>query len=113
MESTGVKRSSFVELVLDQLADLPEVECRSMFGGYGLYSGDTFFGVLYKDTLYFRTDEPTVERYRAAGMQPFRTGKNQTLKHYYEVPSDVLENRETFTEWARAAVHAGESKSAR
>lgn len=75
-----------------------------MFGGHGLYSGETFFGILYKDRLYLRTNETTVEAYRAAGMEPFRTGKNQTLKHYYEVPAEVLEDRAMFVEWAHSAV---------
>jgi TfoX/Sxy family transcriptional regulator of competence genes len=38
------------------------------------------------------------------GMQPFRPNPRQTLKSYYEVPVDVLEDHEQLTVWARQAV---------
>ena len=39
-------------------------------------------------------------------MTPFRPSKRQTLRTYYEVPADVLENRNELTRWARDAVRA-------
>jgi TfoX/Sxy family transcriptional regulator of competence genes len=37
-----------------------------MFGAHGLYSGDTFFGLVWHGTLYFRTSPATVADYDAA-----------------------------------------------
>jgi DNA transformation protein len=37
---------SFKEYVLDQLSDLPGVTARGMFGGFGLYAGTIFFGIV-------------------------------------------------------------------
>jgi len=54
--------------------------------------------------LYLKTGESTVSEYTRRGMGPFRTGGNQVLKTYYEVPADVLENGERLREWAAAAV---------
>jgi len=34
---------SFKDFVLDQLAGLPELRARAMFGAHGLYSADRFF----------------------------------------------------------------------
>jgi len=48
---------SFKDFIVDQLSDLEDLECRAMFGGYGLYQDDIFFGILYKGRLYFKTDE--------------------------------------------------------
>jgi len=100
---------SFRDYVLDQLRGLSGVRFRSMFGGYGIYSGDRFFGILYQGRLYFKTHEGTREGYTEAGMKPFRTSEKQTLKNYYEVPPDVLDDDEVLKEWAREAIRiAGE-----
>jgi TfoX/Sxy family transcriptional regulator of competence genes len=37
-------------------------------------------------------------------MQPFKPTEQQTLKRYYEVPADVLEDAERLVEWAENAV---------
>ena len=38
---------SFKDFVLDQLQHLDDLECRSMFGGYGLYAVGVFFGIFH------------------------------------------------------------------
>lgn len=101
-------RDNFAEFVQDQLAGLGGVEFRRMFGGYGLYRGDVFFGILYKGRLYFRTDDATRAEYLARGMKPFRPNPRQTLKSYYEVPAEVIEDADELVRWARAALRAGQ-----
>ena len=97
------ERDSFKDFVLDQLGDLPGVACRAMFGGYGLYRGEVFFGIVHKSRLYFKTDDAGRETYRQRGMKPFRPNAKQTLKTYYEVPIDVLEDAAQLTNWADRA----------
>ncbi len=75
-----------------------------MFGGYGLYCGTTFFGILHKGRLYFKVSDTTAPRYKEAGMKPFRPNAKQTLKSFYEVPIDVIEDAEAVTQWATDAV---------
>ena len=95
---------SFVQFVLDQLSGLEDLRCRPMFGGHGLYRGEVFFGILHRGNLYFKTDEKTRPDYEARGMGPFRPNPRQTLKSYYEVPADVLENAKELKAWARRAL---------
>lgn len=97
------KSDGFKDFVLDQLADLRGVTCRAMFGGYGLYQRTRFFGIIHKGRLYFKVTPATVERYKAHGMKPFRPNAKQTLKSFYEVPADVLEDPERMTTWAEQA----------
>lgn len=97
------KNDSFKELVLDQLADLRGVTSRAMFGGYGLYQGTVFFGAIYKGQLYFKTDDTSRAKYTSRGMKPFRPNPRQTLKNYYEVPPDILEDQESLASWASEA----------
>lgn len=102
---------SFKEFVLDQLRDPGRIACRSMFGGYGLYSRGCFFGIIHKGRLYFKTDSRTVAAYIDKGMKPFRPNAKQTLKTYYEVPEDVIEDPERLSHWARKAIRRGSEDS--
>jgi DNA transformation protein and related proteins len=104
-----VKDSSFRSYVLDQLRGLDNVRCRAMFGGYGLYLGQVFFGIISEGRVYFRTDERSRSAYVELGMGPFQPNPGQTLKTYYEVPGDVIEDEDRFTEWARTAAAAERS----
>jgi DNA transformation protein len=94
----------YLDYVLEQLGELGPVTSRSMFGGHGLYLGDQFFAIVHRDRLYFKTDEASRPEYRAFGSEPFTPNARQTLKTYWEVPADVVENRETAVAWARDAV---------
>lgn len=101
--SDSMKDDSFKGFVLDQLAGMRNLTCRAMFGGYGLYRGEAFFGIIHQGRLYLKTDEDTRPRYVAKGMKPFRPNAKQTLKTYYEVPADILEDAEQLAQWAQQA----------
>ena len=75
-----------------------------MFGGYGLYHGDAFFGILFKSRLYFKTDAQSRGAYMQMGMKPFRPSATQTLHTYYEVPAEILEDSDQLTIWAQRAI---------
>jgi DNA transformation protein len=97
------KHDGFKDFVLDQLADLRGVTCRAMFGGYGLSYKGTFFGIIHKGRLYFKVTPATIADYKQQGMKPFRPNAKQTLKSFYEVPPDILEDAEHLTTWAEHA----------
>ncbi len=99
----------FLEYVSEQLQGLEQLTSRRMFGGAGLYRDGIFFGLIYKDRLYFRTDEATRREYEARGGEAFRPRPQfASLKAaaYYTVPADVLEDSEELTLWARRSVVA-------
>lgn len=98
-----MKQDSFKDFVVDQLSNLRGATCRSMFGGYGLYHGEKFFGIIHKSRLYFKTTAATLPMYLERGMKPFRPNARMTLKTYYEVPVDVIEDAEQLTAWAEQA----------
>jgi DNA transformation protein len=96
--------ASFKDFVLDQLHQLDDLTCRRMFGGYGLYQNGVFFGIIHQGRLYFKTDRTTCQAYIQCGMEPFRPNPKQTLKSYYEVPVDILEDDAQLLLWAQQAV---------
>jgi len=93
------------------LDGLSSVASRSMFGGYGLYQGPAFFGILSKGRLYFKTDRNTQAGYEERGMKPFQPNAKQTLKNYYEVPAEILEDPDQLCDWAQNAICAGRPRS--
>ena len=108
--ATASNDASFVAFVQDQLQRLGDVECRPMFGGHGLYRRGVFFGVIFRGRLYFKTDDTTRPHYRGLGMKPFRPSAKQTLKNYYEVPADILEDSEQCVAWATQAAAIGSAR---
>ena len=98
------KDESFKDFILDQLSEIDSVEARRMFGGYGLYQDETFFGIVHKGKLFFKIDETSVVEYRKRKMKPFRPNGKQTLKSYYQVPVEIIEDADELREWAVKAV---------
>lgn len=99
-----MRADSFKDFVLDQLGRIPQIICKTMFGGHGLYQRETFFGIIHKGRFYLKTHETTQLAYAARGMQPFRPNGRQLLTHYYEVPVDILEDAGQLEDWARRAI---------
>lgn len=102
---------SFSQFVREQLHGLPGIEFRQMFGGEGLYLGETFFGILYRGRLYFKTDAASRADYDAAGMGPFQPNAKQCLSAYREVPPAVLEDAAKLCTWARRAARCEATKA--
>jgi DNA transformation protein len=100
----NAKDESFKDFVLDQLVGMDDVEARRMFGGFGLYQDEVFFGIVHKGKLFFKIDESTVGEYRKRKMKTFRPNAKQTLKSYYQVPVEVVEDADELRQWAVKAV---------
>jgi len=96
------------EEALDRLAALGEITSNPMFGGHGIYWNDVIFGIRFRGRLYFKVNDHSKGDYQARGMGPFRPNERQTLKSDYEVPPEVLDDREVLLSWAREAIRAGQ-----
>jgi DNA transformation protein and related proteins len=103
-DNNKMKDDSFKDFVLDQLPALNDVEARRMFGGFGLYQEEIFFGIIHKGRLYFKIDASTIGEYRKRKMRPFRANTKQTLKSYCQVPIEIVEDRDQLCEWAGRAI---------
>ena len=98
----------WVQWVLGQLAGVGDVQPKPMFGCFGLYRGNVFFGIIAADTLYFKVGDATRSDYESRGMSRFRpyANRSRVSMNYYEVPADVLEDADECGEWAQRAVAA-------
>ena len=95
--------NSFRDFVLEQLTALNGLRCKRMFGGYGLYCGEQFFGIVFDGRLYFKTNPVTLPEYLAYHAPVFAPSEKQILKNYREVPADILEDSQLLLLWARKA----------
>ena len=96
---------SFREFVLEQLVGVRGIRARAMFGGVGLYADEVFFGIVAADTLYFKVDDTNRRDYEIAASYPFKPYDDKPMTMpYYNVPADVLEDRDTLARWATRAV---------
>jgi len=110
--------------LVDQLRDWAPVTVRRLFGGWGIYRGPLMFGLIARDTVYFRVDGQNRPDYENAAAEPFLhtarrragaaasaakpftysmpNGKTVAMA-YYEVPADILEDKEALGRWAAKA----------
>lgn len=104
----GMANDSFKGFVLDQLAAIPELRVKRMFGGHGLYQANRFFGILMDGRLYFKTDEQTRAAYVEREMSPFiyERARRIVAMRYFEVPPSVLEDRGELVVWAMQSIRA-------
>jgi DNA transformation protein len=94
---------TFRDFVLEQLSSLDGLRCKRMFGGFGLYSGEHFFGIVFDGRLYFKTNPDTLPEFLRYNASVFAPTEKQILKNYREVPVDILEDGEKLLLWARRA----------
>jgi len=71
--------ATFLDYVVEQLAEARGLKVRPMFGGHGLYMSSNFFGIVHKGALYFRTDEASRPAYVKAGCRPFIPGAGRNF----------------------------------
>jgi DNA transformation protein len=99
------------DFVLDQLDSIGVITYRKMFGAIGIYCDQIFFAIISSDVLYFKVDDSNRDDYERIGMGPFKPYKDKPeVMQYYEVPIDVLENRDELKLWAEKAITVARNK---
>jgi DNA transformation protein len=106
-KGTAMAGERFEEWLLDRLSPLGEVTLRPLFGGHGVYWGETIFAIVFRSRLYLKVDDESKDDFVSRGMGPFRPNERQTLRSYYEVPLEVLADTEELLSWAKEAIRAG------
>ena len=81
-----------------------------MFGGFGLYAEDAFFGILAADVLYLKVDDSNRSEYEKAKAPPFRPFANRPASmSYFAVPLSVLETSPRLVVWAERSIAVARS----
>lgn len=101
-----MREKGFVDYIIDALEPFGKVVARAMFGGYGLYKDGVIFSIIIDGTLYFKVDDSNRRDYEQCGSEPFSyiaAGNKKVAMSYWEVPLDILEDRELLKDWAELA----------
>lgn len=94
----------FVDYVVEQLSSWGEVSVRRMFGGAGLYREGIMFAVVAEDVAYLKVDDSNRDDFVRAGSAPFEPYPDKiktTIRTYFEIPVDVLEDSDELARWAQ------------
>jgi DNA transformation protein and related proteins len=104
-----MRDTSFHDYVIhDVLGSIDGINSRMMFGGWGIYKHETIFAIIAESTLYFKVNEYNKDEYKKYGSKPFvyeGAGKPISMS-YWEVPAQILENKELLEEWVDKSVEA-------
>lgn len=102
----------FREFVLEQLGRVAPVEWKRMFGGVGIYAGETFFALIDDDVVYFKVGDLNRADFEAAGARSFQPYEGATSMSYFELPVHVLEDVHALRTWTEKAVTVARSAAA-
>lgn len=95
----------FIEYMLDQFSEWGDVSARKMFGGAGLYRDGMMFGLIADDAVYLKVDDTNRKSFLDAGSSPFKPYPDKPMTmSYYEVPTDILDDREGLVKWAEISL---------
>jgi DNA transformation protein len=98
--------AGYLEYVLEQMSLVQGVTTRPMFGARTLFYQGKAFGLVDDDRVFLKADDSNRAEFEAAQMPPFQPfpDKPEYKMSYYEVPIEVLEDREELAAWARKAI---------
>jgi DNA transformation protein and related proteins len=103
----------FLDVVRDALGFVPELRLKKMFGGAGVYSGETVFALAIEDMLFLKADAESAEEFDARGLEPFifrdRTGREIPMS-YRQAPDELWEDPDAAREWVEKAFAAARRK---
>ena len=101
----------FAEFVVDQLSGWSEVSVRKMFGEAGLCCGGVMFGLIADDVAYLKVDDSSRDDFVKAGSSAFQPYPDKAVTmSYYEIPADVLADRDELALWAERSLAVAREK---
>jgi len=103
--------NKFAEFVCDTFADLGDIHCRKMFGGYGVYCDGLMFGLVADDVLYLKAGPGNAELFREKELEQFEypRGGKMIKMSYYQAPEVIFEDQQEAVSWGRKSVDCARS----
>ena len=104
--------TDYVDFILDQLSNWIPILTKRMFGCIGLYADGLMFGIIAKETIYFKVDDSNKNKYLEAGSETLKLFKsNSVVASFYEVPVEIIEDANQFVVWAEASLEIQKRKN--
>lgn len=98
----------YVDWIVDQLRDFADVKTKRLFGGRAVLKDNLNFGLIFQDQLYLKADDQNLPRFQDEDSEQFtyEKGTKTIYVSFWTVPESIIEDTETFAEWARDAFDA-------
>lgn len=100
-----MNESSFLEYIIEELSSIGQISHRRLFRSRGLYFNGDIFGIISQGTLYLKIDQKTEQEYNFQNLRPFSLQNKRILKHYLEIPADIIDDGQALRELVRKIVH--------
>jgi DNA transformation protein and related proteins len=89
------------EYLVSKLESIGHITSKKMFGGYGIFHEDRMFAMVNsKGQPFLKVDAQLQSDLEAMG------ATQHAKMPYYSIPARILEESESLTKWARAAITA-------
>ncbi len=92
----------------DLFSEFGPIRLRRFFGGEGIYAGDVMIGMIFGDTIYFKTDEETRRPFVAEKCKPFSFVKRKSgetvVTTWFALPDRLYDEPDELADWARVAL---------
>jgi DNA transformation protein and related proteins len=101
-------KQEYLDYILAQLSDVPDLTYKKMFGGIGFFRGDTMWGAIMNesDTFRLKVNEINQAVYVEAGMEPFHMVNANRSMPYWTVPKQVIEDKKMLATWVETAAES-------
>jgi len=99
----------------DLFHEFGPIALKRFFGGEGIYSGDIMIGMIFSDTVYFKTDEETRKPFLAERTKPFtfKKGGETVVTGWFALPDRLYDDPDELAQWARTAYGVAASSPAK
>lgn len=90
-----------VDSIIDLVSPLGEIRVKRMFGGYGFYMNELFFGLVAFDKFFLKVDDESRATFE------FADGRVGSMS-YHEAPEEAFSSANRMKPWAMLAIKAAE-----
>jgi len=101
--------------ICELFAGFGPVAVKRMFGGAGIYAGETMFAIVIDGVIYLKTDEDSLPAFEAEGLAPFsyEAKKKRVVTSYWRIPDRLYDDPEELAQWSKQATAAARRAAAR
>lgn len=97
---------SIATFVKDQLSGIGQLRTKKMFGALAFYCDDILFGAVMDEYFTLKAKGLLQEEFESMGMTRHQIKGRDIKMPYFDVTSDILENREELLKWTSISLNA-------
>ncbi len=93
----------YLNFILEQLSIFGEFYTKPMFGGVSFFKDGCMFALIGHSSFYLRVTDSNRSDFESRGMTAFLATPEKKGLPYWEVPIEVIEDKDELAKWANKA----------